>query len=172
MKTGTMRYLFLILAVWSCSMFAGCSTFQRDWDAMETSSGAVSTVEKGLIGQWEGTWLSDANGHGGGLRCIITPNETGTLIARYHATYARILTFEYEMPMRVENDGDTYRFAASADLGWLAGGRYEYEGTVVGDEFNSTYRSKGDHGTFRMQRVRPAMLSVSGDERGHGLSDI
>ena len=154
--TGAVRCIFLILSVWSCLMFAGCSTFQRDWDAMELTSGVESITESGLAGQWKGTWLSDANGHGGGLRCIIAPDESDTLIARYHATYSGFLTFEYDMPMSVQKDGDTYRFDAEADLGWLAGGRYEYEGTVVGDEFNSTYKSKGDHGTFRMQRVMPA----------------
>lgn len=136
-------------------MVMGCSTFQRDWDGLVQDPGVETSVKTGLAGQWEGTWLSDANGHGGGLRCIIAPDETGTLIARYHATYGGFLTFEYDMPMRVQKDGDTYRFASEADLGWLAGGRYKYEGTVVGDEFLSTYRSKGDHGTFRMQRVGP-----------------
>ena len=155
MMTAITRFIILILSCCICSLFAGCSTFQHDWDGLVQNPGVETSVKTGLAGQWEGTWLSDANGHGGGLRCIIAPDESGTLIARYHATYGGFLTFEYDMPMSVQKDGDTYRFAAEADLGWLAGGLYEYEGTVVGDEFNSTYRSKGDHGTFRMQRVGP-----------------
>ncbi len=154
--TAKTRFVFLILSCCSCSLFAGCSTFERDWDALGQTPAVETSVETGLAGHWDGTWLSDANGHGGGLRCIIAPDESGTLIARYHATYGGFLTFEYDMPMSVQKDGDTYRFAAEADLGWLAGGLYEYAGTVVGDEFNSTYKSKGDHGTFRMNRVRPA----------------
>ncbi len=136
-------------------MVAGCSTFERDWDALGQTPAVETSVETGLAGHWDGTWLSDANGHGGGLRCIIAPDESGTLIARYHATYSGFLTFEYDMPMSVQKNGDTFRFSAEADLGWLAGGLYEYAGTVVGDEFKSTYKSKGDNGTFRMQRVRP-----------------
>ena len=48
----------------------------------------------------------------------------------------------------------TLSFTADADLGWLAGGKYEYDGSVEGDDFQSTYNSKGDHGTFEMQRVK------------------
>lgn len=156
MMTAITRFIILILSCCICSLFVGCSTFQHDWDGLVQNPGVETSVKTGLAGQWEGTWLSDANGHGGGLRCIIAPDESGTLIARYHATYGGFLTFEYDMPMRVQRDGDTYRFASEADLGWLAGGRYEYEGTVVGDEFLSTYRSKGDHGSFRMSRLTPA----------------
>ena len=58
------------------------------------------------------------------------------------------------MPMEVVADGDVYRFSAEADLGWLAGGRYEYDGSVDGDNFRSTYKSKSDYGTFKMARVK------------------
>jgi hypothetical protein len=129
---------------------AGCSTFERDWNAMSTDPAG----EVGMEGRWEGTWQSDENGHNGGLRCIITADEDDTLTARYHATYGSIFTFEYEMPMVVRREGDVYHFAAEADLGWLAGGVYEYAGTVHGDAFESTYDCKRDHGTFRMERAR------------------
>ncbi len=75
------------------------------------------------------------------------------LQARYHATYGPFFTFEYTVPMTVSRAGEAFRFSAGADLGWLAGGWYDYEGRVVGDEFTSTYRCKRDHGTFRMSRV-------------------
>jgi len=143
--------LLLPLLVVACvATMTGCSTFERDWKALADRPVSESAME----GRWSGTWVSDVSGHGGGLRCIITRTENDTLHARYRATYGAGLTFEYDMPMTVEREGETFRFAAEADLGWLAGGRYTYDGTVVGDEFTSTYRSKSDHGTFRMMRVR------------------
>lgn len=119
-------------------------------------------VPSGLPGRWKGEWRSDSNGHHGELRCIITEDESGTLHARYRARYGWFFTFEYDMPMTAERIADdekggrAYRFSASADLGWLAGGVYAYEGTVRGDVFHSTYTSSGDRGTFEMRRVRRA----------------
>jgi hypothetical protein len=143
------RNILPILVVVSLALLTGCSTFNPDWKSIAQSS----PVDSGLEGRWKGIWHSDATGHEGDLRCIISRDETDTLLARYHAKYGGFLTFEYKMPMSLQREGDTYRFAAQADLGWLAGGLYEYEGTVVGDAFNSTYTSKSDHGTFQMQRL-------------------
>ncbi|MCZ6835030.1 MAG: hypothetical protein O7G85_04580 [Planctomycetota bacterium] len=147
----------------------GCSTFNRDWNALEQppelppelghESASLQTPDEqpvqpdGIEGRWEGTWSSEANGHHGGLRCIISRDDQETLIARYHATYGWCFTFEYSMPMEVDESGETIRFSAQADLGWLAGGQYEYEGTIIGDAFSSTYECKRDHGIFEMKRV-------------------
>jgi hypothetical protein len=144
-----MRRLLALLVLISAASLGGCSTFDRDWEAMaQTPAGA------GIEGRWSGIWYSAANGHSGGLRCMLTADESGTLTARYRATYAGFLSFEYTMPMAVREEDGAYHFAAEADLGWLAGGRYEYAGTVAGDEFTSTYDCDRDHGTFRMTRVR------------------
>ncbi len=141
----------------------GCSTFNRDWNHMESTAAAERGSQPmltGLSGRWKGTWRSNSNGHHGELRCIITEDESGSLRARYRARYGWFFTFEYDMPMTAERIAGTekrseaYRFSASADLGWLAGGVYAYEGTVTGDVFHSTYTSSGDHGTFEMRRVR------------------
>lgn len=137
------------------TVLVGCSTFERDWNAVAELASTHATADAGITGRWRGIWRSDANGHHGGLRCIITTTDDGGLHARYHATYARVLTFEYDMPMTVEHDGATSRFAADADLGWLAGGRYEYVGTVVGDAFHATYESAKDHGIFKLRRAQP-----------------
>jgi len=140
----------------------GCSSFNRDWNRMErialaetepmqTPSGPLA----GMLGRWQGEWRSDANGHHGKLRCIITRGDGADLHARYRARYGWFFTFDYDMPMAVEHHGATYHFSASADLGWLAGGEYQYDGTVTGDTFHATYESSGDHGTFEMTRVVP-----------------
>ena len=135
----------LAVTIW----ISGCSTFESDWERglAEPKDAAAS-----LRGAWEGTWRSDANGHHGGLRAIVTEAAEGS-IARYHATYGCCFTFEYSVPLRVEVRHGTAIFRGEADLGWLAGGLYRYEGTVEGDRFSSTYRSEADHGVFTMRRV-------------------
>ena len=140
---------------------AGCSTFNHDWKllASEPLTPEPDDPHAGLLGRWQGEWRSDSNGHHGGLRCIIerdaTDEHTGDLHARFRATYGWCFVFEYAMPMEAEVEGDSYRFSASADLGWLAGGVYQYNGTVEGDAFHATYESRGDHGVFEMTRVSP-----------------
>lgn len=137
---------------------AGCSsTFDRDW---ETARGQAGTAPPNgrLPGCWQGTWHSDANGHEGGLRCIVTPREDSGFDARYDASYTWCIfpfTFEYSVPVKAERDGAGWKFRGSADLGcWIAGGHYEYEGRVEGDNFSATYRSSDDQGTFSMKRAK------------------
>lgn len=79
--------------------------------------------------------------------------ETNTYLARFLATYWGTFRFEYDLLMHVRREGQTVHFSSEADLGWLAGGTYEYFGTVEDGEFRSTYTSKGDYGTFEMRRV-------------------
>lgn len=148
------------VTILSALILGGCSTFDRDWEAMAQSDNATA----GLEGRWNGTWLSDANGHTGGLRCILSKDEEGTLQARYHATWACCFTFEYSVPITATQEGDTYRFLGEADLGWLAGGLYVYEGDVTGDQFSSTYRCERDHGTFQMIRVMATVGSAANED--------
>lgn len=145
------RYRYSIALI-VAALLAGCSTFNRDWKAM-----ASEPIPGGVDGRWDGRWSSDASGHDGALRCIVSTDEAGATTARYRATYAGILSYEYSVPMVIERDGALHRFAAEADLGWLAGGVYEYEGTISGDAFHATYSCSRDHGTFEMQRVGGAI---------------
>ena len=130
----------------------GCSTFNREWrhTANAALGGSHDPVEA-MLGRWEGTWKSDANGHHGRLRCIITKKEDG-LRARFHATFWKILTFTYAVPLKAEPRDGQAHFSGEANLGWYAGGRYQYEGIASATNFNSTYRCKSDHGIFQMLR--------------------
>ena len=159
MKRTLPNSLVLLLTLTGMICLGGCSTFQRDWETQTSLTATEDAPKKeppsgeGLLGRWKGSWYSDTTGHDGALRCIITRQEDDSLHARYHAIYGGMLTFEYDMPMTVRQEGDVFHFSAQHDLGWLAGGMYTYDGTVVGDEFMSTYSSKGDNGTFEMQRM-------------------
>jgi hypothetical protein len=157
MTRALLQVLLLSLGIGGGAVLTGCSTFARDWQAMgaiaDDADAHTVTAALALEGRWKGTWHSDVNDHSGKLRCIVTTDEEGELQARYHATYGCCFTFEYAMPMAVRQEGEVYHFSAEADLGWLAGGLYEYEGQVVGDEYTSTYSCERDNGTFQMKRV-------------------
>ncbi len=129
-------------------LLSGCSTFERDWEA------ARDLPPDPVLGRWEGTWLSAANGHKGGLRCLITKEKLGKTQARVHATYACCFSFEYTVELQVYAKEGEHRFEGFADLGWLAGGEYRYEGKISPAGFESTYASESDNGTFRMDRPR------------------
>lgn len=141
-----LRLLPLLLA-------AGCSSgFDRDFDEARSKPESAAA----LVGSWEGSWHSDPSGHAGGLRCIVTRSDSGYR-SRYYATFTFLvlpLSFEYEIPLRVLQDGEAWRFRGSAVIDYfVAGGLYEYEGLVSGDEFVASYRSSFDSGVFRMKRA-------------------
>ncbi|GEM_PF-304797 len=140
------------------SLLSGCSSFEHDWQKTAQSPAPTD----GLQGRWDGTWLSDANGHDGRLRCIVTRKPDGSYRARFHAVYRKVLTFGYTVPLNVTPADGIYGFSGQADLHWYAGGIYHYDGHADGTNFFSTYRSKYDHGTFQMKR--PEAISGASDK--------
>ena len=135
-----LRILVLALAT-------GCSSFNCDWRKTPVQP-APNSVE----GRWEGRWLSDANGHSGKLRCLMTRINETQCRARFRATYAGILHFSYTVPLTMQPHFGGWEFDGEANLGKLAGGVYYYEGRMSPTNFWSTYKSKYDHGTFQLHR--------------------
>ncbi len=138
----------LLLSLSFAFLAAGCSTFNRDWQ--RAAAEPISTRD--MEGPWQGTWMSDVNGHNDRLRCLISKKADQTYQARFHAKYRKVLSFGYTVVFDVQKTNDLFKFRSEADLGWLAGGRYYYEGQATLTNFFSTYRSKYDHGTFKMTR--------------------
>jgi hypothetical protein len=129
---------------------AGCSSFDNDWQAAQGFAA-------GIEGRWEGTWSSDANGHEGGLRCLVTRRSDEGFDARYHATYSGFcgtVSFEYTVPIKVRSGPDGWHLQGQADLGWLAGGVYEYDGLATPERFFCNYEASEDHGIFTLRRPR------------------
>jgi L,D-peptidoglycan transpeptidase YkuD (ErfK/YbiS/YcfS/YnhG family) len=137
----------VLLAAW---LAGGCTSFDHDWE----KAGHQPAPPGGLQGRWDGTWLSDANGHDGRLRCIVTQKDDGSYRARFHAIYRKVIGFGYTVPLKVEETNATFHFTGEANLGWWAGGVYTYEGQAGQTNFFSTYSCKYDHGTFQMAPVR------------------
>jgi hypothetical protein len=140
---GSGSTLLLVLSLVLC----GCS-FSHEWKQAAKFSSPVSELE----GRWQGTWVSEVNGHTGALRCLMSREEAGRYRARFRATYAKVFTFGYTVQLATEETNHTARFRGEANLGWLAGGIYRYEGHTDGTNFLATYSCKYDHGTFRMTR--------------------
>jgi hypothetical protein len=136
-------WLIVVLSV-------GCSSFNRDWKR----AAALAAPTNDIAGAWEGKWVSDANGHNGRLRCLLTQTNEMIYEARYHAKFWKIFSYRYTVPMRVRRNAAGFTFTGDANLGWLAGGVYEYRGFASPTNFFSTYVSKQDQGTFRMQRPK------------------
>ena len=138
-----------VLGLFATLFVVGCSSFNRDWKK------AVDQPVHGIEGRWIGRWHSDHNQHNGALRCLINKKEKDLYETRFHAKYKLsflTISYPYDMEMTITPTGDTYNFKGEADLGWLAGGVYQYNGTGTTTNLAINYRSPKDHGTFRLQR--------------------
>lgn len=138
------------LVVLASAVLCGCSSFNHAWQLAGTQPPPTNSI----TGRWEGQWLSQANGHHGALRCVITPGTNGLYDAHFRATYKQVLRFSYVVPLHVTASNGVWHFTGEEDLGALAGGVYRYTGTASQTHFNSTYRSPHDVGVFQMERPR------------------
>ena len=144
-----LRVLFLAAAALLASS-CGAVRFQNAWGNYDPR------YERSAIeGRWRGSWRSDQNGHAGGLRCLMTPEDVEHCRAWFYSTYATLLFFQHEVLFEVRRAEDgTLRFTGEEDLGQAIGGIYRYEGTLVQNAFHASYRAEnGDHGVFEMSRA-------------------
>jgi hypothetical protein len=105
-----------------------------------------------VTGRWIGHWRSDANGHHGQLRCILTQHSTNAYMARFRARFWGIFAAGYAVPLTFTATNGHHVFEGKANLGALGGGVYTHNGSVTPLAMESTYNSKHDHGTFVLRR--------------------
>jgi hypothetical protein len=129
------------------ALISNASDFKRRWK----QDMPQPTAANGLQGRWQGEWISEANGHHGALRCLLTRGAAGDYQAAFHATYANFLRVCYTVPLHGEWNDGKLKLEGDADLGPLAGGIYRYQGDANETEFICAYKCKYDHGTFRMK---------------------
>lgn len=147
MKTSPLLRLAVLALV--VILLPSCgSDFRAAWKKAPASTG--------VEGKWAGTWLSEANGHHGKLRCVVgRSQEAQSREFFYHATWKSILSGSYKAMHNVQRQKDgTYTFKGEHKMPDWAGGLYHYTGTIKGDDFNASYKSSMDHGTYTMKRVR------------------
>jgi hypothetical protein len=146
---------------WLSLIGGGCGGFDRAWRA----AAIEDTSQSALTGRWQGTWQSDQTGHRDELRCLIRAGTNGAYQARFHARYRKWvrLSFGYTLALQADpvepgaaaTEDNTIHFRGGADLGWLAGGVYRCVGSASATNFQATYESKYDRGTFEMARPPP-----------------
>ncbi len=150
MKSFLSRWFLLLLPL----VLAQCGTagFEQEWKT--ALADPHQSAPQDITGDWTGTWRSDANGHHGVLRCVISHEDGKSDDYRfhYHATYGQMLTVAYVVTEQVKRKGDHFILTGDHDLGYLAGGMYHYEGTSTMKNMKSTYRSSADHGVFDLAR--------------------
>jgi len=137
---GLLRNISHLLA----ALFNDRAAFQRRWDH--------PPPDRGLEGRWQGEWISEANGHRGALKCLLTKTAPEKYEAAFHAVYAGFLRVAYVVELHGRQSGAALQLEGEADLGRLAGGIYHYKGEAAESAFNCTYRCAYDHGTFHLSR--------------------
>lgn len=131
---------------------SGCSSFNHDYQLAMLKGVPKNSIE----GPWIGSWQSAKDGHHGQLRGVITRLDGNVYRTQFKATFKRLFTFSYtsEVDFEMQPHDTGYEFSGTKKLGWLAGGKYTYEGRVTPERFFSTYQNKWDKGTFVMQRPK------------------
>ncbi len=142
LKARTLLFAFSLLGL------SGCLTYQSSWE-QGASLKPVNPVE----GRWKGTWLSGANGHTGSLRAVATHANGDIYRFQIGATFWKILRASYDVNFTVLPDGDNHTLTGEQTLSGLMGGLYTYEGRIEDGNFTASYKSRLDHGTFRMRKV-------------------
>jgi hypothetical protein len=145
-----------ILAMFSLTFFAGCSSFSRDYKKALAEQRPAGSIE----GPWNGTWTSNG-GHAGSLKCLLTRNgpaqsDAGaptTYRARFEATFWKVFTGRYDVTLSgKENPDGTAHLTGDQDLGKMVGGVFHYDAHVTPTNFDATYESSKDDGKFTMKR--------------------
>ncbi|GJM25349.1 MAG: hypothetical protein DHS20C16_17640 [Phycisphaerae bacterium] len=140
-----------ILCLATCLLLAGgCSRFEKNWK----QAGQQDFPESEMAGRWTGTWTSDADGHSGSLRCLITDLNGGAYRAAFRSTYGNVFRFDHTVTLYAVNLRGMWTFEGSENLGLLAGGVFNYKGKAGPNKFFSTYKSRNDEGSFEMYRVK------------------
>ncbi len=145
------RSTFAFTALTLALLLSGCATgrFNRDWK----QAGLATASEKPVEGRWSGYWVSDVNGHTGQLRCLITHTHGKNYRFHYWSSFWKVFHYQTTLTFRLEERDGALHFEGTEELGDIAGGLYEYQGSFTGTNFTATYKSAYDHGKFQMQRV-------------------
>jgi len=122
-------------------------------------SGACGHLREGaapdeVSGLYKGDWYGPNPDRSlGKLDCSIVRKDAETWDATFSATFGGF--GEYDVNLAGRRVGDTVVFEGSIDLGETSGGVFDWNGEIIGDQFNGSYTSKFINGTFRMVKQSP-----------------
>jgi hypothetical protein len=152
--------LFILSATVALTLSScGTSRYSRSF---ETEVAAMPRPTTTAIGPWQGTWLSDVNGHHGPLWCIVqpTPERPGHYDFRYRAGWGilRFGDYTHTTTARLTRSGSLALTGSMELPGGL--GTYQVSGLLTRDRFEATYRSAADHGTMTLKRPPPSQAPI------------
>lgn len=134
----------MILTLAGALMFAGCTSFEKEWQTTRPRSRPTD----GLTGAWSGTWQNTNNSHGGALRAVVTQVNATSYTARFHALWGSH-SGSFRTKLVGQREGDEFVFVGRKRiLGFLITTR----GRANATNFFSTYESRFDTGTFTLKR--------------------
>ena len=144
MKTRPHRFR-TALALTILSTMCGCTSFETRW------KNAHSNSTDGVAGRWVGTWQNTNNAHGGPLKAVLVPTGSNAFSAYFHAGWGKH-SGTFRTPIQGNRAGDAFRFKGSKRV---FGVKIDTAGTIGSGEFNATYDSRFDSGTFTLKRPNP-----------------
>ena len=153
-----MKILFRLSAAIALALCAGCSSFQKKWDA----AGQPGKYQH--ASRWEGRWTSarhkDAAGapDGGRLRCVMEPGPDRQILAHFRANW-QVFVANYDVTLSPKTPartaakaGGVVEFRGTHELPKMVGGTYRYDARIAGGHFSARYDSSYDSGKFEMTR--------------------
>jgi hypothetical protein len=132
-------------------LFAPLTANCRDFNARWAS--AVAVDQDSVSGRWQGEWISEASGHRGPLRCVLTVVSPALWHLAFNAGYSRVFRACYTADFNAVYEEGRWAFTGGQDLGVIAGGVYEYSGYATLSKMVCRYKSPRDLGEFRLHRV-------------------
>lgn len=145
MKT---THVFLSLAL--AALLSSCAgpRFNKQWEAAlaEQSDSPAS-----ITGPWEGTWLSEKNGHTGKLRAIVDETGEDTYNFLYWATWGPGIRGTFQIDCEGEETNGVTKVRGEKKLGPF--GVYGHDAEITPKDFDATFSSEKENlGTFEMSR--------------------
>ena len=140
-----MRNTFRFFALVAGLALAGCSTYNRRWEAARVDKDRFSGA---YSGRWESARMPGA---GGGLWCIVQQEAPQTYRADFKATWHGIFRSEHSAVLK--RRGNTFHADATLNT-WLGSGSYICDGKFLPDGISATYDAAYDEGRFILERAR------------------
>lgn len=151
-----MRLLHFLPAITLAVTLSSCSVgYAHRWN--KAAASAETTNPTTLLGAWEGTWRSEASGHTGTLRAIVTAPSPEANPTHYTFHYEPVWKQMLRVSLKAEHEAKRkdargpWILSGEKDLGVL-GGVYRFTGTATTISFKANYASAVDHGVFEMKR--------------------
>ncbi len=149
-----MRNTIRFFALAAGLALAGCSTYQRRWEAARD---AVHPGRDSFSGAYVGTWESSRRpGTGGKLWCILERECVGDYHASFKATWHGVFRSEHGAMLKIlaPARGGKASFSGNATLRTPIGsGTYTCKGELRPEGISAVYDATYDQGKFILKRA-------------------